>query len=132
MAKRVWRRGRPRGRYGRPRHSLPIQALHAMQPPMLMKFFLAAGLAGLVLVPAADARRQRDQDRAFAQRQAGQILPLHDIEGRIVPQMRGCDYLGPEFDANSGVYRLKFMRGGTVIFVDVDGRNGRIIGRSGE
>jgi len=99
---------------------------------MLMKFFLAAGLAGLVLVPAADARRQRDQDRAFAQRQAGQILPLHDIEGRIVPQMRGCDYLGPEFDANSGVYRLKFMRGGTVIFVDVDGRNGRIIGRSGE
>jgi len=99
---------------------------------MLMKFFLVAGLAGLVLVPAADARRQRDQDRAFAQRQAGQILPLHDIEGRIVPQMRGCDYLGPEFDANSGVYRLKFMRGGTVIFVDVDGRNGRIIGRSGE
>jgi len=99
---------------------------------MLMKFFLAAGLAGFVLAPAADARRQRDQDRAFAQRQAGQILPLHDIEGRIVPQMRGCDYLGPEFDANSGVYRLKFMRGGTVIFVDVDGRNGRIIGRSGE
>jgi len=59
-------------------------------------------------------------------------MPLHQIEGRIIPRMHGCDYLGPEFDANSGVYRLKFMRGGTVIFVDVDGRNGEIIGRSGE
>jgi hypothetical protein len=103
-----------------------------MQLPMLIKTFIAACLAGLVLTPAADARRQRDQDRAFAQRQAGEIMSLHEIEGRIVPRMRGCDYLGPEFDANSGVYRLKFMRGGTVIFVDVDGRNGRIIGRSGE
>lgn len=98
---------------------------------MLMKFFVATCLAGLVLTPAAGARRQRDQDRAFAARRAGQIMPLHEIEGRIVPRMPGCDYLGPEFDANSGVYRLKFMRGGTVIFVDVDGRNGQIIGRSG-
>ena len=103
-----------------------------MQLPMLMKFLAAACLAGLALSPAADARRLRDQDRAFAARQAGQIMPLHQIEGRIVPHMQGCDYLGPEFDANSGVYRLKFMRGGTVIFVDVDGRDGRIIGRSGQ
>ena len=99
---------------------------------MLMKFFAAACLAGLLLTPAADARRQREQDRAFAARQAGRIMPLHEIEARIVRQMPGCDYLGPEFDSNSGVYRLKFMRGGTVIFVDVDGRNGNIIGRSGE
>jgi hypothetical protein len=99
---------------------------------MLMKMIAAACLAGLVLTPAADARRQRDQDRAFAQRKAGRIMPLREIESRIVPRMPGCDYLGPEFDANSGVYRLKFMRGGTVIFVDVDGRNGQIIGRSGE
>jgi hypothetical protein len=103
-----------------------------MQQPMLMKFLAATCLAGLVLTPAVDARRQRDQDRAFAARQAGQIMPLHEIESHIVPRMPGCDYLGPEFDANSGVYRLKFMRGGTVIFVDVDGRNGRIIGRSGQ
>jgi len=99
---------------------------------MLMKIFAAACIAGLAFMPAADARRVRDQDRAFAARKAGQIMPLHQIEGRIVPRMQGCDYLGPEFDANSGVYRLKFMRGGTVIFVDVDGRNGEIVGRSGE
>jgi len=99
---------------------------------MLMKIFSAACIAAIAFAPAADARRVRDQDRAFAARQAGQIMPLHQIEGRIIPRMHGCDYLGPEFDANSGVYRLKFMRGGTVIFVDVDGRNGEIIGRSGE
>ena len=99
---------------------------------MLMKFLTAACLAGIVLTPAVDARRVRDQDRAFAARKAGQIMPLHQIESRIVPRMPGCDYLGPEFDPNSGVYRLKFMRGGTVIFVDVDGRNGQIVGRSGE
>jgi len=103
-----------------------------MQQAMLMKIFAAACIAGTLFAPAADARRMRDQDRAFAARQAGQIMPLHEIESRIVPRMPGCDYLGPEFDANSGVYRLKFMRGGTVIFVDVDGRNGQIIGRSGE
>ena len=99
---------------------------------MLMKIFATACLAGIALTPVADARRPRDQDRAFAAREAGQIMPLREIESRIVPRMPGCDYLGPEFDANSGVYRLKFMRGGTVIFVDVDGRNGRIIGHSGE
>ena len=98
---------------------------------MLMKIFAAACIVGIAFAPIADARRVRDQDRAFAARQAGQIMPLHEIEGRIVPRMPGCDYLGPEFDANSGVYRLKFMRGGSVIYVDVDGRNGQIIGRSG-
>ena len=102
-----------------------------MQHPMLMKFFWAACFAGIVFAPSADARRPRDQDRAFAARQAGQIMPLHEIEGRIIPRMPGCDYLGPEFDPSSAVYRLKFMRGGSVIFVDVDGRNGQIIGRSG-
>lgn len=99
---------------------------------MPIKIFAVALLAGLVLAQPADARRHRDQDRAFAERKAGRIMPLHVIESRIVPSMPGCDYLGPEFDSTSGVYRLKFMRGATVIFVDVDSRDGRIIHRSGE
>jgi uncharacterized membrane protein YkoI len=98
---------------------------------MLMRIFTAACLAGLALAPAADARRARDQDEAFAARKAGQIMPLHQIEGRIVRRMPGCDYIGPEFDPGSGVYRLKFMRGGSVIYIDVDGRTGQVVGRSG-
>ncbi|WP_294390760.1 hypothetical protein [uncultured Sphingomonas sp.] len=102
-----------------------------------MKHFLTAAVA-LVAVGAAcsaDADRgdwrRRDQDEAFAARRAGQIMPLRQIESRIVPSMRGADYLGPDFDPGSGVYRLKFMRGGSVIFVDVDGRTGQVVGRSG-
>jgi hypothetical protein len=38
-----------------------------------------------------------------------------------VPRMRGADYLGPELDYERGRYRLKFMRNGQVIWVDVDG-----------
>ncbi|HWI85030.1 MAG TPA: hypothetical protein VNT42_01725 [Sphingomonas sp.] len=96
-----------------------------------MRIFAAASIAAVALASAADGRRLRDQDQAFAARQAGQILPLHEIEARIIPRMRGCDYLGPEFDSGSGVYRLKFMRGGSVIYIDVDGRSGQIVGRSG-
>ena len=98
---------------------------------MLTRIFTAACVAGLLLAPSADAQRKRDQDEAYAARQAGQVMPLHQIERRIVPQMVGCDYLGPEFDSASGVYRLKFMRGGSVLWVDVDGRTGAIIARSG-
>jgi hypothetical protein len=104
---------------------------------MTMKHFLT--LSGLLVAcgfgVSADADRgdwrRRDQDEAFAARRSGQVMPLHQIEARIVPRMAGSDYLGPDFDAGSGVYRLKFMRGGQVIFIDVDGRTGQVIGRSG-
>ncbi len=102
-----------------------------MQQRMPMRIFTAACIAGLACAPSVGGRRQRDQDQAFAQRQAGQIMPLHQIEARVVPKMQGCDYLGPEFDPRSGVYRLKFMRGQSVIYVDVDGHTGQIVGRSG-
>ena len=103
-----------------------------MQHSMLMKIVIAASIAGIAFLPADGARRVRDQDQAFAARKAGQIMPLHAIESRIVPRMPGCDYLGPDFDPSSGVYRLKFMRGRSVIYVDVDGHNGQIVGRSGD
>jgi hypothetical protein len=124
-------KGSARGTILRRRYSLPIQALETMQPPMSIRIVAALCLAGMALAPGAEGRRMRDQDEAFARRQAGQILPLHQIESRIVARMQGCDYLGPEFDPNSAVYRLKFMRGGSVIYIDVDGRNGQVIGRSG-
>jgi hypothetical protein len=101
-----------------------------MQLSMLIRILAGVCLAGMTLAPA-DGRRLREQDEAFAQRRAGQILPLHQIESQIVARMRGCDYLGPEFDPGSGVYRLKFMRGGSLIYIDVDGHTGQIVNRSG-
>ena len=63
--------------------------------------------------------------------QQGRILPLRAIEAMILPRMRGFDYLGPELDVASARYRLKFMRGPQVVWVDVDGRTGQILGHSG-
>jgi hypothetical protein len=44
--------------------------------------------------------------------------------------MRGAQYLGPEYDPQARAYRLKFIREGRVVFVDVDGRTGQVMGRS--
>ena len=77
-----------------------------------------------------DRDRGRDQDRAFEAFREGRSMPLPQIERRVRPHMGGADYLGPEF--NGRTYRLKFMRGGRVIWVDVDAATGRILGRSGD
>ncbi len=57
-------------------------------------------------------------------------MPLPKIEQRVRPMMGGADYLGPEL--NGRTYRLKYVRDGRVIWVDVDAATGRIIGRSGD
>ena len=90
--------------------------------------FLAAVAAALTGAPAA-AERPRDQDRAFEAKREGRSMPLPMIEQRVMPFMGGADYLGPEF--NGRTYRLKFMRDGRVIWVDVDAATGRVVGRSG-
>ncbi len=99
---------------------------------MFMRFLLLAAFGLTVLAPAADARpRDREQDAAWKATKEGHYLPLRRIEARIVPTMADADYLGPELDAASSTYRLKFMRGGQVIWVDIDARTGRVVGRSG-
>lgn len=80
---------------------------------------------------AAPCPQRRDQDRAFEARKQGRILPLPEIERRVIPTMAGAQYLGPEVDFDTGVYTLKFLRNGTVIWVRVDGRSGQVIGRTG-
>jgi hypothetical protein len=90
---------------------------------------LAAALlsVGLIATPAL-ADPPRDQDKAFEATKEGRSMPLPKIERRVMPFMDGADYLGPEFDGET--YRLKFMRNGRVIWVDVDAATGRIIRRS--
>ena len=88
---------------------------------------LAAALAaGLTSAPGL-AGKPRDADKAFEATQQGRSMPLPQLERRVMPLMPGADYLGPEL--NGGVTRMKFMRNGRVIWVDVDGQ-GRIIRRS--
>lgn len=77
------------------------------------------------------AAQRGDWIQAYDARRDGRILPLREIERRVVPTMAGAQYLGVELDADSGVYTLKFLRNGAVIWVDVDGRSGQIIRRMG-
>ena len=74
--------------------------------------------------------RPRDQDRAFREQREGRSMPLPMIERRVIPRMGGADYLGPEM--RGGTLRMKFLDRGKVIWVDVDPRTGRILGRAGD
>lgn len=106
------------------------QPVMKMTRTLLLPAFLSLGMASAPELASAQKSRG-DQDGAYAARQSGAVRSLREIEGRIVPRMRDSDYLGPEFDPRSGIYRLKFMRNGSVIWVDVDGRTGAVIGQSG-
>ena len=101
---------------------------------MLKKFtflpFLALGLMAVTPQLASAKDRRGEQNDARAQMMAGKVKSLRSIENRILPQMSGSEYLGPEFDPVALVYRLKFIRDGRVIFVDVDGRTGAIVGQT--
>jgi uncharacterized membrane protein YkoI len=95
-------------------------------------------LSSLVLVaiattaPLAARPPHREQDAALRGTQDGRFIPLRVIESRVVARMPGYSYLGPELDAAEGRYRLKFMRSGRVIWIDIDARTGEIMSRSGD
>ena len=101
---------------------------------MLVTSALAATLLGASAAASAQAevqsRPRSDQDAALQARMQGRILPLREIERRVVPQMRGSQYLGFDFDSGNSIYTLKFMRDGNVTWVHVDGRTGRVVGRN--
>lgn len=89
-------------------------------------FLAAALLAGSPAVPAFSQGRG-DQESAREQMRAGQTLSVREIERRIIPQMKGHEYLGFEFDSAASAYRLKFINGRQVVWVDVDARTARIL-----
>lgn len=98
---------------------------------------LALGGMGLVQSGSAEARTafvqdnsRSDQGEARKAMKAGNIKTISQIERLVLPRMRGAEYLGFAYDAAARAYRLKFIRNGRVINVDVDGATGRIINRS--
>ena len=91
---------------------------------------LALGLL-VSLVPAAQAQQRADeQDNVRRDLRKGNVRSLREIEARVLPGKRGMQYLGPEYDPTAMAYRLKFIQGGRVVFVDVDARTGQILGES--
>jgi hypothetical protein len=99
------------------------------------KVFVAFACLSFLSAPAtARQARHGEQDAAFEATRQGAVQSLRSIENNIVPQMkaRGANYIGQEFDGDQNRYRLKFIRGKSVIWVDVDGRSGAIIGKAGD
>jgi len=87
----------------------------------------------LAAAPAAAMPSEQESERAFAWRatRAGKLLPVKEIERRVIPTMKDAQYIGFNLDIESAVYTLKFPRDGEVIWVDVDGRSGQVLGRTG-
>lgn len=96
-----------------------------------MRFVLLLLAAGLAMSASADAQRRLgatrggEQDAAYRAAQQGDILSLQEVRSRV--RIPNAEFIGVEFDGR--VYRLKYMRGAEVIWIDVDARTGRIIGR---
>ena len=92
---------------------------------------LAASLAlsGVVALPA-QAQSRSDQGEARKEMRAGNTMQLREIERRVIPTMKGAEYLGPAYDSTAMAYRLKFIRDGRVMFVDGDARTGKVLRRS--
>ena len=91
---------------------------------------LAASLAlsGVVALPA-QAQSRSDQGEARKEMRAGNTMQLREIERRVIPTMKGAEYLGPAYDSTAMAYRLKFIsKQGQVSYVDVDARTGRVLG----
>lgn len=85
----------------------------------------------LVLSPmGVSAEPRGEQGQVRKEMRAGNVRSLREIERRVLPTMHGMQYLGPEYDPAAMVYRLKFIRDGRVVFVDVDARSGEIIRQS--
>lgn len=80
------------------------------------------------LAPFAEAQHQRADEQGLARREmrAGNVRSLREIEERVLPSMPGMQYLGPEYDPIAMAYRLKFIRDGRVVFIDIDARTGQV------
>jgi hypothetical protein len=89
--------------------------------------FLLAALALAMPATAHAAPRRDAQGEVRKDMREGKVSSLRDIERRVLPTMPGMQYLGPEYDPAAMAYRLKFIRDGRVVFVDVDARSGQVL-----
>jgi hypothetical protein len=93
---------------------------------VLILLAAALGLAAPALVAQPRGLQGvREQDNAYRATQQGRAIPFVEIRARI--RVPGATFIGVEFDGR--IYRLKYMRGTEVIWIDVDAQTGRIVQR---
>lgn len=79
----------------------------------------------------AHARGPKDeQDRARRAMLEGQVMPFSVIKRRMERTMGDATYLGVR-PPDKGIYRMQYLRpDGRVVWVDVDGKTGDVVGRT--
>lgn len=111
-----------------------IVLAYAMDMMMSHSTILALVMATLVLTgttpdaKAGPGDRRHEQDAARRAMLDGRVMPFSVIKRRMEREMGDATYLGSEFNQDKNRYRLKYVRGGRVVWVDVDGRTGDIAG----
>jgi uncharacterized membrane protein YkoI len=107
---------------------------HDELPVILRSAFLPAALALMLASTAAPAQaldpRVRDHDVARMAAERGEIRSLGEIRDRVGARVRG-ELVGSELDMRARRYRLRYLRDGAVVEVDVDARTGKIVGIEG-
>tara|TARA_R110000782_G_scaffold78276_3_gene154957 strand:+ start:4448 stop:4759 length:312 start_codon:yes stop_codon:yes gene_type:complete len=100
---------------------------------MIVRLVLTCVAGAFALSPmvAPDSAARGGRDEQDAARQAmldGRVMPFSVIKRRMEREMGDATYLGSEFHQRTNRYRLKYVRDGKVVWVDVDGRTGDIAG----
>jgi len=103
--------------------------------PILFMLILAAPTDAHPVQPPTPARpiHQSDTFTSYRDTRQGTVRSLQSIEATVIPRMKrsGASYIGAEYNGQSLQYRLKFMNDGSVIWIDVDGRSGNVVGQAG-
>ncbi len=99
--------------------------------PVLMALVAAPLAFAPMQVPDASARGPKDeQDQARRAMLEGRVMPFSVIRRRMEREMGEATYIGVRPPAK-GVYRMQYLTpDGRVIWVDVDGKTGEIVGRT--
>ena len=92
---------------------------------------LALACALCVAAPIEAVRADPDEQAAARSNvKRGGAMSIRDIEGIVLPKMRGMNYVGFTYHPVENVYLLRFMDGPKVVDVEVDAKTGRILWRS--
>lgn len=110
-------------------YSQSVQSRLLKRQDMIRAFFAIALISSVPSEPAF-ANQGDEQVMARKDLRAGNVRKLSEIERKVLPMMTGAQYLGPEYDPAAYTYRLKFIRNGRVMFVDVDARSGEVLRHS--
>lgn len=98
----------------------------------MLRMGAAFVLLGAAL-PAGAQNFSRSEDQAHARRALldGHVMPFSIIKRKVEREMGDATYVGVAPSPRDGIYRMQFLRqDGKVVWVDVDGKTGDIIGKT--